>query len=160
MNINEEVEDSKVLKRESDLEIFKKRIEAEAKVFIKNAEKFIELENELDKRKIDDFNESNTRRRKINTNRSFDFLTATYRESMEDLNEIYGSEDNLESKNSKNYKKFKKADLVTAIYGKKKYKGSIIQVGHRGLVVKTKDRRKLRISWEEIDGQEVQVFKN
>lgn len=157
MNINEnsnEVRLSKI-KRFDD---FEKRINVEAKVFIKNFENYIQVENELDEKNENQI-EIAGRRRKSFTNKEFYFIPVNYKESMEDLNEIYGLDD-LDTKRSPNYKMFKKADSITAVYGKKKYKAIIVQVGHKGIFAKTKDKKKLRISWDEIEDNKVEIYKN
>lgn len=158
MDINE-TENKNTGSKVDTLEAFKKRLNSEKTVFDRNFGKFIEIENELDQRTGTQI-EISGRRRKSFGNKSFEFISVSYKEAMEDINSIYDSGNTQDSRRTQNFKKFKKSDFVTVAVEKKKYKGTIIQVGHRGLIVKSKDRRKIKISWEQIDEQEIQIYKN
>ena len=90
--------------------------------------------------------------------REFAFTAVKEDEYLMDLEEIYG--DNIEQKVIKNDREFKKNDVVVCVLDKKKYKGVIFQINSGGLVIKTKDRKKIKIAWGSPEESLVKLVKS
>lgn len=143
-------------KIDNQFEMLKERQEKEARAHSRALGTLINLENELDHSNEHE-EDAPTRRRKSGGYRSFEFQGVTHKDAVEDLNNIYGTQ-RAEEKRF-NFRNFKKNDCVSCVLDKKRYKGIIIQISQKGLVVKTKDRRKIKASWEDIDDEEIKITK-
>lgn len=149
--------DSTIVIHKEDLNFadFKERLLCEARIFRKVNEKLASIESELDHSSERYASEDASRRRRKSLGyKSFDFIGVAYKEALDDLNQVYG-ENQLEDFS----RNFRKNDAVTCIVDKKKYKGTVLQVNQKGMTIKIKDKRKLRISWKDIDNEEVKVLK-
>ncbi len=73
-----------------------------------------------------------------------------------DYDEIFA---NIKKNDIKQKKNFDKNDDVICIINKKKYHGTVFQVHKKGLVIKTNEKRKIKIHWDNIDGNDIQVIK-
>lgn len=122
-------------------------------------EKFLETENGIDSAETQEHlgGGGGQRRRKKSSGYRPEFNYVSAAASQADLNEIYGagafqSEQQRELQLVKN-------DPVTCILNRKKYKGTIFQVNFKELVIKTQDRKKIKIKWENIDGDNIKIIK-
>lgn len=133
----------------------KERLQKMVVAEIKSLAYFMEVENELDMKKNEGKTESG-RRRKAHSYKNFEFQGLSYRTIAEDLNAIYEGTNDDEGFGPEN---FKRNDLVSCVVDRKKYKGVVISVSQKGMVIKTQDRRKIRISWEDIEDEDIKVVK-
>lgn len=143
-------------KIDNQFDLLKKKYKREASTYLKALSNFIDMENELDHSNENE-DEASSRRRKGNGCRNFEFHGVPHKDAVEDLNDIYGKHRADEKR--ANFRNFKKNDCVSCVLDKKRYKGAIIQINQRGLVIKTKDRRKIKASWEDIDDEEIKIVK-
>ena len=137
------------------LQVLDKKLDCTALAFEKALKNFNEIENQLDNLDTEDKNDNN-RRRKSNSVKSFEFQGVPSRLAAEDLNRIY---EGTKETNEFGPGSFKKGDQVNCVIDRRKLQGTIISVNQRGLLIVTKDRRKVRISWEEIEDEEAEVSK-
>jgi len=142
-------------KQDLKLTKLKERIENEARAFVKALSFFTETENDLDRKKIDDRAEGG-RRRKAHSIKYFEFQGLPYKSIAEDLNLIYEGSKEEDTFGQEN---FRRNDMVSCIVDRKKYKGTIVSINDRGMMVKTLDRRKIRILWEDIEDGETKITK-
>lgn len=142
--------------KDSQLVQLKNKIEKENTIWINFLKSFNDLENEVDLRKIEEQSENNGRRKKSHSLRNFEFQGVSYRTIAEDLGNIYEDGREEEGFGSEN---FKRNDIVSCIVDRKKYKGAIISINERGMIIKTQDRRKIRLSWEDVEEGEAKVTK-
>lgn len=133
----------------------KEKLEKEGKAFNKSLLFFTETENELDKKKIADQAVSG-RRRKAHSIKYFEFQGLPYKTISEDLNVIY---EGMKEEDGFGPDDFRRNDRVSCIVDRKKYKGTVVSVNDRGMVVKTQDKRKIRIMWEDIEEGETKITK-
>lgn len=118
---------------------------------------FMEINNKLDSDSEEDESEEPKKRRKKWSRKEYEFSGVTSKVAQEDLDEIYNG-----TRNTPRYAvptDFKKNDVVTCILGKKKYKGDVFQVTDKGLSIKTSDRKKIKILWENIIAGNIQLIK-
>jgi hypothetical protein len=144
-----QIQEENVLKLEE-------RIKKEEMSHLKSLDFFLNAETELDQRQIDDTSENNNRRRKIHSHKNYEFQGLSYRTISEDLNQIY---EGIREDDGFRPENFKRNDTVSCVVDRKKYKGNIISVNQRGMVIKTQDRRKIRIAWEDVEDGEAKVMK-
>lgn len=143
-------------KIDNQFALLKKKHEKEVSTYLKALGSFVDMENELDHSNENDY-EVPSRRRKASGYRNFEFQGVPHKDAIEDLNDIYGEHKSDEKRI--NFRNFKKNDYVSCVLDKKRYKGIIIQINQKGLVIKTKDRRKIKASWEDIDDEEIKIAK-
>lgn len=139
----------------SQLKKLTDQLNREKIVFKKTMANFIAVENELDQRTVDKTLEP-SRRRKAHVFKTFEFQGASYRAILEDLNVIYDGTTSEEVFGNEN---FKRNDTVVCVVDKKKYKGKIVSISQKGIVVRAKDKRKIKISWEDIEEEEAKIAK-
>lgn len=120
-------------------------------------DKFLEIDNNLDMEDYEDSSDEPKKRRKKWSNKSYEFRHVPPRLVQDDLDEIFGA--NHEKLVKRHSVEYKKNDNVTCILGKKKYKGTIFQINFKGVVIKTHDRKKIKLLWENIDGDNIQMIK-
>lgn len=118
---------------------------------------FYDIETECDNEECSDDVEIMGRRKKWTT-KDFDFVSVADSDCQNDISEIFGG--SYESKIKGNNRNFKKNDIVVCLLDKKKYKGVIFQINQTGFVVKTKDRKKIKIAWGSPEEARVQLFKS
>lgn len=152
-NLNDACTTTKI---NDQFELLKEKQEKESRAYLRALSTLIDIENELDHSNEKE-EEAPVRRRKAGGYRSFEFQGVSYKDAVEDLNNIYGTQRDEEKRCD--FRNFKKNDSVSCVLDKKKYKGTIIQINQRGLVIKTKDRRKIKASWEDIDDEEIKITK-
>lgn len=143
-------------KIDNQFELFREKHEKEVGAYLKALSRFLDIESELD-HSNENGDEAPSRRRKANGYRNFEFQGVSHRDAVEDLNDIYGEHKSDEKR--ANFRNLKKNDYVSCELDKKRYKGAIIQINQKGLVIKTKDRRKIKASWEDIDDEEIKIAK-
>lgn len=150
-----QIELNNQMERENQIiEVFDKKLEMVNVTSEKALKNFIEIENQLDN--LDTEDEDNGRRRKSNTVKNFEFQGVLNRVAVEDLNQIYeGSKEIVEFGPGN----FRKGDVVNCVIDRRKIQGTVISVNQRGLLIVTKDRKKVRISWDEIEDEEAEVSK-
>lgn len=150
-----QIELNNQMERENQIiEVFDKKLEMVNVTSEKALKNFIEIENQLDN--LDTEDEDNGRRRKSNTVKNFEFQGVPNRVAVEDLNQIYeGSKEIIEFGPGN----FRKGDVVNCVIDRRKIQGTVISVNQRGLLIVTKDRKKVRISWDEIEDEEAEVSK-
>lgn len=150
-----QIELNNQMERENQIiEVFDKKLEMVNVTSEKALKNFIEIENQLDN--LDTEDEDNGRRRKSNTVKNFEFQGVPNRVAVEDLNQIYeGSKEIVEFGPGN----FRKGDVVNCVIDRRKIQGTVISVNQRGLLIVTKDRKKVRISWDEIEDEEAEVSK-
>ena len=137
------------------IDIFDKKLDRASLAFEKALRNFIEIENQLDHLDTEDKND-NSRRRKSNAVKSFEFQGVSSRVAAEDLNQIYEGTKEISQFGPGN---FKKGDFVNCTIDRRKLQGTIISISQRGLLVDTKDKKKVRISWDEIEDEEAEISK-
>lgn len=120
-------------------------------------DKFLEIDNNLDQEDCEDSSDECKKRRKKWGSKSYEFQHVTPRVIQEDLDEIFGAD---HEKLIKKYNvEYKKNDAVVCVLGRKKYRGAIFQINFKGVVIKTDDRKKIKLLWENIDGENIQLIK-
>lgn len=137
------------------LKKLKKVLTREKNVFERVMQQFIDLENELDQNSVDHKKDTG-RRRKSYSFKNFEFQGVSNRFAIEDLNEIY---DGLNDDDGFGPENFRKNDSVSCLVDRKKYNGTIISVNQKGMVVRSNDRRKIKISWDDIEDGRAKVEK-
>ncbi|KAM0680239.1 hypothetical protein GINT2_001624 [Glugoides intestinalis] len=148
-------EDSTSKDQYTQLKKLTEQLNREKIAFSKSMANFIAVENEFDQRGIDKTCEP-SRRRKAHVFKTFEFQGASNRAILEDLNVIYDGVTEEEVFGNEN---FKRNDTVLCVVNNKKYKGKIISISQKGIVVRTKDKRKIRIFWEDIEDEEAKITK-
>lgn len=142
-------------KEEHLINVFDKKLEKSNIAFAKANKTFVEIENSLDQLDTEDKNESG-RRRKSSGLKSFDFQHVASKATVEDLSQIYeGAKESVEM----GIGNFRKGDFVSCVVDRKKSQGTVIAINTKGLIIVTKDRKKIRISWDDIEDEEVQISK-
>lgn len=119
-------------------------------------DKFREIENGLDLEDSEESDPGHKRRRNKWSNRSFEFNHVSAKTYQEDLDEIFGAARPAKRSSAD----LKKNDAVSCILHGKKYKGTVFQTSFKGIVIKTRDRKKIRLLWEEIDNNNVQIARS
>lgn len=123
-------------------------------------DKFLEIDNRLDQtneEEEEDSEQQTKRRKKRLGHRAFEFRHASAKACLEDLEEIFGGQ--TECMPRRRVMDLKRNDAVACILGRKKYKGNVFQVSPKGVVIKTRDRKKIKLLWENIDGESIQIIK-
>jgi hypothetical protein len=150
-----QIELNNQMERENQIiEVFDKKLEMVNVTSEKALKNFIEIENQLDN--LDTEDEDNGRRRKSSTVKNFEFQGVPNRVAVEDLNQIYEGSKEIAEFGPGN---FRKGDVVNCVIDRRKIQGTVISVNQRGLLIVTKDRKKVRISWDEIEDEEAEVSK-
>ncbi|ELA41880.1 uncharacterized protein VICG_01064 [Vittaforma corneae ATCC 50505] len=155
IEIDENNQAKKLQKVNTQLSQMEERMDKAAEAYIKCLKFYIDVENELDQKRIEEKSE-NVKRRKPHSFKNFEFQGLSYRAISEDLNLIY---EGIKEEEGFGPENFKRNDAVSCIVDRKKYKGTIVSVNQRGMVIKTQDRRKIKLSWEEIEDGEAKVTK-
>lgn len=155
LEIDENNQARKSRKVDTQLSQLKERMDKAARAYIKSLKFYIDVENELDQKRIEEKSE-NGRRRKLHSFKTFEFQGLSYRTISEDLNLIY---EGIREEEGFGPENFKRNDVVSCVVDRKKYKGTIISVNQRGMIIKTQDRRKIKLSWEEVEDGEAKVTK-
>lgn len=143
-------------KEELSVQFLEAKINLFNRAFCTSFEAFQEIENELDRNDSEDQNES-LRRRKKTPHKAVDFQSVSSKVISDDFSKIKAntSDDTEESEQAD----LKKNDFVLCIVDRKKYKGTIVSVTGNGIMVRTTDRRKIKINWEDIDDRRTKVTK-
>ncbi|KAI5148941.1 hypothetical protein ENBRE01_0634 [Enteropsectra breve] len=120
---------------------------------------FSTLEDESGLMDLDEYNaDCSKRRKKHMSTKSYDFKGASDKQFREDMEEI-NSEHRAEKSTAKRMNEFERNDSVILYMNNKKYNGTIFQVNFKGIVVKTHDRKKIKLSWENIDKSNIHIEK-
>lgn len=145
------------LQENSDLEKIKSSYDTIVAVQTKVLKNIYEIEADLDAEEYSEEIEYSGRRKKWIT-REFDLKGVDSSECEDDLEAIFG--DRNGSKISGNNRNFKKNDIVVCVLERKKYKGVIFQVNNEGFIIKTKDRKKIKIPWGSPEESKVTLVKS
>lgn len=125
---------------------------------IKMLHKFMKIENEVGVVEEDESSSDNSKRRKRwLSHKGFELINVSGKSWIEDREQIYGPVP--EGISEHNTMGLKKDEKVVCILGKRKYKGMVIQVNLRGVVVKTEDRKRIKLLWENIDWKKVNIMR-
>ncbi|KAI5168437.1 hypothetical protein PAEPH01_0129 [Pancytospora epiphaga] len=122
-------------------------------------DRFLEIEQQLDSEE-DDIEKKeglDKRRRRKWRQRGSDFLSVSTKTAQEDLDDIY--DDMVEESQTQSDNEFKVNDPVTCVLGKRKFQGVIFRTNSKGVVIKTDDRKKIKLEWDSINGGEIQLLK-
>lgn len=144
-------------RNEDMLERLSMRINNAVRLQCSTLDKFLEIENSLDSTESHEEDLRGKKRRVKLNSRGYSFNHVSALTSQKDLDEIFGNEKSKDS--NRNILDLMKNDSVTCILNRRKYKGIVFQISIKGLVIKTRDRKKIKLHWENIDGDNVQVIK-
>lgn len=119
-------------------------------------DKFRIIEDGLD---LDDNEESNDNKRRRGKwgSKGLEFKHVSSKAVQEDMDKIFGIKRQQQPKLPT--LEFKKNDQVICQLNKKLFKGVIFEVNFKGIVIKTLNRKKIKLDWENIDGTEIKVTK-
>lgn len=133
---------------------FKQMVTAQQKIL----SSFLEIDKQLDGEEDgEEKGSADKKRRKKWHSRSSDFLSVSTKTAQEDLDEIFG--DSPEGSQTQSDGEFKVNDVVTCTLGKRRFKGTVFRTNSRGVIIKTSDRKKIKLEWDAINGDEIQLVK-